>query len=48
MDGFGWFAFDRIAELCTPKLAAVLRDALDLDAVVDAARSPRAAEPLAA
>jgi putative (di)nucleoside polyphosphate hydrolase len=33
MDGFGWFAFDRVAELCTPKLAAVL-EALDLDSVV--------------
>ncbi len=33
MDGFDWFAFDRVGELCTPKLAAVL-DALDLDAIV--------------
>ena len=33
MDGFGWFAFDRVGELCTPKLAAVL-DALDLESVV--------------
>lgn len=33
MDGFGWFDFDRVAELCTPKLAALL-EALDLDSVV--------------
>ncbi len=33
MDGFGWFAFDRVAELCTPKLAAVL-EALDLESVL--------------
>ena len=33
MDGFGWFAFDRVGELCTPKLAAVL-EALDLESVV--------------
>ena len=33
MDGFGWFAFDRIGELCTPKLAAVL-EALDLESLV--------------
>ena len=24
MDGFGWFAFDRVAVLCTPKMAQVL------------------------
>jgi 8-oxo-dGTP pyrophosphatase MutT (NUDIX family) len=24
MDGFGWFAFDRVAALCTPKMAQVL------------------------
>jgi putative (di)nucleoside polyphosphate hydrolase len=33
MDGFGWFGFDRVVELCTPKLATVL-EALDLDGVV--------------
>jgi len=30
MDGFGWFAFSRIAALCTPKMALVLGDKLDL------------------
>ena len=24
MDGFGWFSFDRVAALCTPKMALVL------------------------
>jgi len=47
MDGFGWFAFDRIAELCTPKLALLLSGALDLEAVtrelVAAGREPLAA-----
>ena len=33
MDGFDWFAFDRVTDFCTPKLAAVLA-AIDLDAVV--------------
>jgi 8-oxo-dGTP pyrophosphatase MutT (NUDIX family) len=30
MDGFGWFAFSRVAALCTPKMAQVLGDKLDL------------------
>ncbi|MEO7055345.1 MAG: NUDIX domain-containing protein [Caldimonas sp.] len=32
MDGFGWFGFDRVAELCTPKLAELLEAKLDLEA----------------
>jgi len=47
MDGFGWFAFERIESLCTPKLAALLTRGLDLGALVtrlDAARR----QPLAA
>ena len=47
MDGFGWFGFDRIESLCTPKLAALLTRRLDLGAIVaqlDGARR----EPLAA
>jgi 8-oxo-dGTP pyrophosphatase MutT (NUDIX family) len=36
MDGFGWFGFDRIGALCTPKLAGLLGAALDLDGVVRA------------
>ena len=30
MDGFGWFGFARVAALCTPKMAQVLGDKLDL------------------
>lgn len=30
MDGFGWFSFARVAALCTPKMAQVLGDKLDL------------------
>jgi len=33
MDGYGWFAFARIAALCTPKMAVVLRDRIDLGRV---------------
>ena len=47
MDGFGWFGFDRIDALCTPKLAALLTRRLDLAAVVErldaAGREPLAA-----
>ena len=34
MDGFGWFGFDRIEALCTPRLAALLTRGIDLDAVL--------------
>ena len=40
MDGFGWFSQDRIAELCTPRMAAVLSKAIDLGAVMDRFLSP--------
>jgi 8-oxo-dGTP pyrophosphatase MutT (NUDIX family) len=29
MDGFGWFGVERLGELCTPRMAAVLTEALD-------------------
>jgi 8-oxo-dGTP pyrophosphatase MutT (NUDIX family) len=35
MDGFGWFAIDRLPELCTARMAAVLTQALDLGRVVE-------------
>lgn len=35
MDGFGWFELDRIAELCTPRMAAVLSGPIDLGGVMD-------------
>jgi 8-oxo-dGTP pyrophosphatase MutT (NUDIX family) len=47
MDGFGWFGFDRIESLCTPKLAALLARRLDLAAIVGQLDSARR-EPLAA
>ena len=33
MDGFGWFPFSEIPQRCSPKLAAVLTQRLDLPAV---------------
>ena len=47
MDGFGWFGFDRIESLCTPKLAALLVRRLDLAAIVERLDVARR-EPLAA
>jgi len=34
MDGYGWFAFERIGRLCTPKMTAVLRGGIDLPDVL--------------
>ena len=34
MDGYGWFAFARVATLCTPKMAQVLGSRIDLDGVL--------------
>jgi putative (di)nucleoside polyphosphate hydrolase len=34
MDGFGWFAFDRVESLCTQKMAMVLTEKLDLPALL--------------
>jgi 8-oxo-dGTP pyrophosphatase MutT (NUDIX family) len=47
MDGFGWFAFDRVDELCTAKMASLLTTQIDLDGVVAILRD-RTDEPLAA
>ena len=35
MDGYGWFAFERAAALCTPKMAVVLGSRIDLPGVLD-------------
>ena len=47
MDGYGWFGFESIEALCTPKLAALLTRRLDLVALVErldaAGREPLAA-----
>lgn len=40
MDGFGWFGLDRLGELCTPRMVAVLTRRLDLDRVVDSLLAP--------
>jgi len=42
MDGFGWFGIDRLHELCTARMAAVLTAGVDLDRVVDELLSPPA------
>jgi 8-oxo-dGTP pyrophosphatase MutT (NUDIX family) len=36
MDAFGWFAFARLPELCTPRLADLLEQRVDLDVLLDA------------
>ena len=35
MDGYGWFAFDRIGSLCTARMAAVLGAKIALGAVLE-------------
>lgn len=40
MDGYGWFGFERIGDLCPPKLNAVLTDRLDLAQVFAELRAP--------
>jgi len=47
MDGFGWFAFDRIEALCTPKLARLLIGELDLAATLSRLTAAQQ-QPLAA
>jgi len=45
MDGYGWFAFERIAQLCTPKMAQVLTARIELDAVLTRLLAPPAPQP---
>jgi 8-oxo-dGTP pyrophosphatase MutT (NUDIX family) len=40
MDGFGWFALERLHELCTARMAAVLTAGIDLHRVLDALLAP--------
>ena len=40
MDGYGWFAFERIAGLCTPKMALVLGGRLDLNGLLHRLTAP--------
>ena len=44
MDGFGWFGVERVTELCTPRMAAVLTQALDGGRLFETLR-PAAAGP---
>ena len=48
MDGFGWFALDRLHELCTPRMAAVLTVGMALDRVLDELMAPPSPARLAA
>jgi hypothetical protein len=43
MDGYGWFGFGRIATLCTPKMAQVLGERIDLHGVLGRLAAPVAA-----
>lgn len=47
MDGFGWFGFERIEAMCTPRLAQLLTRRLDLDATIEQLDVARL-QPLAA
>jgi hypothetical protein len=38
MDGFEWVAFERVPQLTTPKMAAVLAGRISLAAVLDTLR----------
>jgi 8-oxo-dGTP pyrophosphatase MutT (NUDIX family) len=38
MDGYDWFGFERIGELCTPKMTAVLHGRVNLQRVLDELR----------
>ena len=43
MDGFGWFGIERVDELCTPRMAAVLSEALEGGRLFDSLRPAPAA-----
>jgi putative (di)nucleoside polyphosphate hydrolase len=45
MDGYGWFGFGRIGQLCTPKMAQVLTVRIELDAVLERLIAAPAAAP---
>jgi len=42
MDGFGWFELGRVDELCTARMADVLRRHVDLDVILGARTAPTA------
>lgn len=41
MDGFGWFRFEKVASLCTPKMAGVLTQQVDPDLLLRSLAAPR-------
>jgi 8-oxo-dGTP pyrophosphatase MutT (NUDIX family) len=46
MDGYGWFGFERIPALCTPKMAIVLGSLIDLGRVLqDLGARPSSVDP---
>ena len=48
MDGFGWFSFDRVDSLCTPRMAVVLHQRLRLDQLLQRLLVAPTATPMAA
>jgi putative (di)nucleoside polyphosphate hydrolase len=48
MDGFGWFPFERVAGLCTQKMATVLSEKLDLAGLLADFAEPVRQAPVAA
>jgi putative (di)nucleoside polyphosphate hydrolase len=48
MDGFGWFAFERVEGLCTQKMAAVLTEKVDLRGLLVQLAEPGLQPPVAA
>ena len=42
MDGYGWFTFDRVRSLCTPKMSQVLDGKMNLEQVLDQLLAPAA------
>jgi 8-oxo-dGTP pyrophosphatase MutT (NUDIX family) len=47
MDGYGWFGFARVSALCTPKMAQVLGERIDLQGVLARVAAPVAAPRVA-
>ena len=41
MDGYGWFGFERVTALCTPKMGLVLSSRLDLSDVLVRLTAPQ-------
>ncbi len=48
MDGYGWFDFERVATLCTPKMAQVLAGRIDLPRLYERLAAPSDAAAVAA